>query len=124
MRNFIVPQLLSVVGYVLTVGLVVAEEPATTPIIKNARELALNAPRPVYPISLKKQHKGDAGVFVLHVNSDSGLVSSVDVQKSTGEPLLDRSCIETFQKWRFKPHSIAPKVIIPIAFFEPAAKTK
>jgi len=54
MRNCIVPQLLSVVGYVLTVGLVVAEEPATTPIIKNARELALNAPRPVYPISLKK----------------------------------------------------------------------
>src|SRR4051812_13554380 len=85
------------------------------PVHERAKALALNAPRPVYPASLRKRHVGGAGVFVLHVDLATGVVSSVSVQMSTGVSLLDRTCIDTFQKWRFRPHAVS-KVTIPIAF--------
>ena len=74
------------------------------------------APRPEYPESVRKQHKGGAGVFVLHVDTKTGLVSSVGTRQSTGVPLLDKSCKAAFARWRFKPHVVTPTVVIPIRF--------
>jgi TonB family protein len=76
----------------------------------------VNAPRPSYPNSAKKHGIGGAGVFVLHVDRHTGLVSSVSVQKSTGSSLLDRCGTDAFRKWRFKPDTIGPKIIIPLTF--------
>jgi TonB family protein len=49
------------------------------------------------------------------------VVSSVTVQMSTGVKELDRSCLEAFQQWRFKPQSVT-KVTIPITFTEAGTK--
>jgi TonB family protein len=76
----------------------------------------VNAPRPNYPDSAKKHGVGGAGVFVLHVDRHTGLVSSVSVQKSTGSSLLDQCGTDAFRKWRFKPDVIGPKIIIPLTF--------
>lgn len=93
-----------------------AQKPTATPIVERAKDVVLNAPRPEYPESVRKQHKGGAGIFVLHVDVDTGIVSSVSVKQSTGVALLDRTCKVTFSRWRFKPHRVAPKVVIPITF--------
>jgi len=106
-------------AFMLVIGLVsssLAQKPAPTASVRPAKETALYAPRPDYPESVRKQHKGGAGVFVLHVDSDTGVVSSVSIQKSTGVAELDDSTVDCFRRWRFKPHSVPKKVIIPIAF--------
>jgi TonB family protein len=84
-----------------------------------AKEFAIYAPRPEYPLSVRKQHKSGAGVFVLNLDSNTGNVTSVKVQKSTGVKELDESVVKTFSQWRFKPHLNFTKVNIPIAFTLP-----
>src|SRR5438270_9680202 len=93
-----------------------AQAPPVGPHGEPAKKVALFAPKPDYPESLRKQHRGGAGVFVLHVNIETGLVSSVEAKQSTGIPLLDASCKSAFMRWRFKPHIVAPRVVIPISF--------
>jgi TonB family protein len=64
-----------------------------------------------------RQHQGvkGSGVFILHVDSKSGAVKSVNVQKSTGVAFLDQIAIETLQKWRAKPGT-NPTVRVPMSF--------
>jgi TonB family protein len=73
-------------------------------------------PTPPYPLAVRKQHKGGAGIFILHMNTETGLVKSVTTKQSTGIPLLDKSCKETFLKWRFPAHQVARTIVMPIAF--------
>jgi TonB family protein len=56
-----------------------------------------------------------SGVFTLNVDTESGAVTSVQIEKSTGWGILDASCLKTFKQWRFKPHAVA-KVHMPITF--------
>ena len=77
--------------------------------------LAWYAPKIVYPTSLQAAHIGGTGVFLLYVDLATGIVSSVTLETSTGSPILDRTCIDTFKKWRFRRH-IASKVKIPVTF--------
>ena len=100
----------------------IASKPSATPSIQAAKAIAIAAPRPQYPDSAKKHGIGGGGVFVLHVDTKTGIVSSVTVQKSTGVPLLDHCAIDAFQKWRFKSNAAGPKVIIPITFAPYVAK--
>ena len=84
-----------------------------------AKDFVIYAPRPEYPLSVRKQHKGGAGVFILNLDSNTGDVTSVKVQKSTGVKELDESVIQTFSQWRFKQHLNFTKVNVPIAFTPP-----
>ncbi len=93
-----------------------ARPPLVGPHGEPEKEVAIYAPKPEYPDSLRSRHVGGAGVFVLHVNTETGLVSSVEAKQSTGVPLLDASCKSAFMRWRFKPHVVAPRVVIPISF--------
>jgi TonB family protein len=77
---------------------------------------ALYAPTPTYPLSVRNQHKGGAGVFVLHMDKDTGLVKSVTIKQTTGVLQLDKSCKETFLRWRFPAHKVPREIIVPIAF--------
>jgi TonB family protein len=64
-----------------------------------------------------RQHQGvkGAGVFILHVDSKSGAVTSVDVQKSTGAAFLDQVAVETLQRWRAR-QGTNPTVRVPMSF--------
>ena len=110
MKRVIIPALFAMTAFAF------AKPPLVGPHGEPAKEVAIYAPKPDYPELLRKQHRGGAGVFVLHVNTETGLVSSVEASKSTGIPLLDASCKAAFMRWRFKPHIVAPKVIIPVSF--------
>jgi TonB family protein len=97
-----------------------AQAPPVGPHGEPAKKVTLFAPKPEYPESLRKQHKGGAGVFVLHVDTETGIVSSVSVRQSTGIPLLDDTCKKSFLRWRFKPQVVAPSAVIPVRFTPPA----
>lgn len=75
--------------------------------------------RPDYPVEAQAQRLTGAGVFVLHVDPNSGRVSSIEVEKSTGHKILDNASIAAFTDLRFKPHAVL-RVKIPVAFIMPA----
>src|SRR5947209_5533091 len=74
------------------------------------REYRLN-----YPMEARGRHQTGNGVFIRHVSPQTGEVTSIDVQKSTGYQLLDDSVLRACKHWRFKPHTIAT-VRLPVTF--------
>jgi len=77
----------------------------------------LYAPRP--DLMKLQQHQGlkGSGIFVLHVDTRTGAVTSVDVQKSTGSAFLDQLSVDTFRRWRGIPGTTAAKVRVPIDYW-------
>jgi len=75
--------------------------------------------RPAYPAEAQAQRLTGSGVFVLHVDARSGLVSSVEIQRSTGHKILDDASVASFSQLRFRPHGVQ-RVTIPISFEMPA----
>jgi TonB family protein len=75
----------------------------------------LVAPRPDKLPEAARLHLSGSGVFVMNVDTPTGKVKSVEVQKSTGHSLLDRSAIETLKKWRFRP-GVVRRYAAPIIF--------
>ena len=71
---------------------------------------AVRAPRPAYG----KDWPEGKGVFLLHVDEKTGEVLSVDVVRSTGFTVLDRSGVAAFKQWRFRPGPTSIK--IPLTF--------
>jgi TonB family protein len=77
-------------------------------------------PKPLYPQEARK--KGYEGEVVLRVEVlSNGRVGQVEVKKSSGHELLDRSALTTVKQWRFIPakkreNAISLWVNIPIKF--------
>jgi len=77
-------------------------------------------PKPFYPREARK--KGYEGEVVLRVEVlSNGRVGQVEVKKSSGHELLDRSALTTVKQWRFIPakkreNAISLWVNIPIKF--------
>lgn len=72
------------------------------------------APRPEYPYKSRAHLSQGRGTFILRVRPD-GSVARVDVEDSTGAPLLDRAAIAAYSRWRFKPGRVTA-VRIPTDF--------
>jgi TonB family protein len=66
----------------------------------------LVAPRPDKLPEAARLHLSGNGVFVMNMDTATGKVKSVEVQKSTGNSLLDRSAIQAFKRWRFRPGGV------------------
>ena len=90
----------------------------TEPPTLNAEQLkqvVLFAPKPYFPNRARREYKTGAGVFLLNVNPETGLVASIKIEKTTGLWSFDVSCLKTFMKWRFKPHTLT-KARVPVRF--------
>ena len=82
----------------------------------NAEGIFIYAPRPDLTRLRQQQGVKGTGIFVLHIDTRTGVVTSVDVQKSTGSAFLDQISAETFRKWRGIPGTTAAKVRVPIVY--------
>jgi TonB family protein len=77
-------------------------------------------PKPIYPQEARK--KGYEGEVILRVEVlQNGRVGQIDVKKSSGYELLDRSALATVKKWKFVPAQKGEKTIplwvnIPVKF--------
>src|SRR4029077_2602202 len=88
---------------------------ATLAYSEQHKAVALAAPRPIKSTEASQRHLAGDGVFVLQVDKASGKVTSIQTKKSTGQPLLDASAIQAFQKWRCKPGTVS-KITVPVKF--------
>jgi TonB family protein len=76
-------------------------------------------PRPKYPYECRARGITGSGIVLLEVDTKTGKVRKARMLKSTGHYLLDRSAIEAFSQWHFRPETTAPEVKIPISFSLP-----
>ncbi|MDQ6938576.1 MAG: energy transducer TonB [Verrucomicrobiota bacterium] len=60
----------------------------------------VTAPRPEYPKEARDRKITGSGVIVGDVKD--GRVISVRMAQSTGSPILDRSALSAFKRWRFR----------------------
>jgi TonB family protein len=116
---------ISVIALLIFANSVLAQQPKyspTPPIIqippnaKRAKAIALFAPKPEYSEYARKHHWTGVGWFAMHVNVETGVVTSVEITQSTGHKMLDDACVNALKRWRFKPGASAPKVKTPITF--------
>ena len=93
-------------------------EVASTPEItsySSARALATFTPFPKYPARVRPPGATGIGVCIVSVDPASGRVTGASMEQSTGDSTLDKSAVNAFRKWRFKPGTVS-KVRIPIEF--------
>jgi TonB family protein len=78
------------------------------------------APRPPsfeYPVVAQRKRITGSGLFVAHIDTAKGKVTSVDVLQSTGSKILDDAAVRGLMKWRVWPNRIS-KVRVPVSFGE------
>lgn len=91
-----------------------------TSVIREAFPLYIYNPSPSYPRTARL--RGWQGVVQLEVLVDrDGNVKALEVLKSSGYSLLDKSALKTVKNWRFEPgkkgeKTIEMSVIVPIRF--------
>ena len=76
--------------------------------------VAVYAPKPEYPVLPNGRRPEGSGEFLLHIDSMTGRVKFVTVEKSTGSAILDKTSIDCLKRWRFAPGT--PKAIVPMTY--------
>jgi TonB family protein len=110
--------LLFALTFLATVSLASAQtalSPAVPATSKKAKADAIFAPPPKYPVDAQGRHPEGRGVVIMDIDLQTGFVTSVHMEKSTGNKLLDAAAIEAFSRWRFKPGHFS-HVRSPISF--------
>jgi len=87
---------------------------AETP-VRIKPEMLLHWLRPQYPYEARSRHIQGSGLFLLSINTKTGLVTKVGKILSTGSAILDNAFTAAVWYWGFKPNT--PKeVLVPITF--------
>jgi TonB family protein len=81
----------------------------------SAKAFATFTPLPKYPLRARSPGVTGTGVCIVSVDPASGRVTGASMEQSTGDRTLDKSAVDAFRKWRFKPGKVS-KVRIPIEF--------
>lgn len=100
------------------------EAPKENPYAKKETPLiyprSIENPKPIYPREARK--RGYEGEVILRVEVlTNGRVGAIEIRRSSGYEILDRSAMETIKKWRFLPAQKGEDLIpfwvnIPIKF--------
>jgi|SRR6267154_1874343 TonB family protein len=109
------PYLVLLCGLVVLAGRDCLSAEAPTLNAEQIKSCVLYAPKPYYPSRARREYKTGAGIFLLNVDQETGVVTSIKIEKTTGLWSLDVSCLKTLIKWRFKPHTLT-KVHVPVRF--------
>jgi TonB family protein len=70
---------------------------------EEAARFGVHTPQPQYPVEARQRHITGSGIFRMHVYVKTGLVRSLEIERSTGHAILDSAVITAFQHWRFRP---------------------
>jgi TonB family protein len=69
-------------------------------------KIAVKVVHPEYPYEARRSHIEGHGVLVAQVDYNTGKVTSVKMEKSTGSRILDQAALSAFGQWQFKPKTI------------------
>jgi TonB family protein len=83
--------------------------------LTGAAALAINSPRPEYPLFARERHWTGAGVALLDIDERTGNVTAARMAATTGHQMLDDAALKAFRRWRFKAGTIK-HVKIPIRY--------
>jgi len=61
---------------------------------------------PEYPYEARRSHIIGSGILSGQVDIKTGIVTSVAMEKSTGNTILDQAALNAFRQWRFKPGTV------------------
>jgi TonB family protein len=75
--------------------------------VGGVKALAIYAPRPQYPYEARARRQTGAGVAIVMVDPNTGLVTNAEMATSTGYQLLDSAALNAFRRWQFKPGTVA-----------------
>jgi len=76
--------------------------------LKNAlsMKVVLHQVPPEYPSEARRSRITGHGILAGQVDSKTGNVTAVRMEKSTGNTILDQAAMNAFRQWRFKPGTI------------------
>jgi TonB family protein len=80
------------------------------------KAVAIFAPKPDYPQYARDHHWTGVGWYVMHVDTKTGFVKSVEVTQTAGHKILDDAVVSAFSRWKFEPGKVAPTVKSPVTF--------
>jgi TonB family protein len=90
----------------VTESQLVAQQPEVV-LNEKGRRLMLAAPQPEYPPEpLAKRIQG-TGIYDVWIRPEAGIVTRVDILRSTGSKLLDNAAMTSLQHWRARPNTSA-----------------
>jgi TonB family protein len=69
-------------------------------------KLVLQQVPPEYPYEARRSRITGHGILFGRVDPRTGIVTSVKMEKSTGNTLLDQAALNAFRQWRFKPGTV------------------
>ena len=69
-------------------------------------KIAVKVVHPEYPYEARRSHIEGHGVLVAEVDYNTGKVTSVKMEKSTGSRILDQAALSAFIQWQFKPKTV------------------
>ncbi len=69
-------------------------------------KVAVKVVPPEYPYEARRSRITGHGVLVADVDYNTGKVTSVKMEKSTGSRILDQAALSAFRQWEFKPRKI------------------
>ena len=70
---------------------------------------------PAYPVEARRSGLQGRGILVGQVDFKTGVVTSVQMEKSTGHKILDDAALSAFRQWQFKPGTVR-KFRTPITY--------
>jgi len=69
-------------------------------------KMVLQQVPPEYPYEARRSGITGHGILFGRVDFKTGIVTSVKMEKSTGNTLLDQAALNPFRQWRFKPGTV------------------
>ncbi|WP_319549628.1 energy transducer TonB [Desulfogranum marinum] len=97
-----------------------AQHAAAAPVTSQASPLYQSNPKPVYP-QLARRRGWEGVVMIKVLVLEDGSPSHIDLQQTSGYPLLDKAALKAVQKWHFVPATrdgipVVGEVIVPVHF--------
>jgi TonB family protein len=86
-----------------------------TPAARPQPPKAIYTPQPVYRPEWAKQRLAGKGVVLVTIDQQTGKVTGVRMEQSTGNKQLDGAALEAYSQWRFQPGT-GSQVKIPFEF--------
>ena len=80
--------------------------------------IVISHPKPDYPPDARLHHLAGRGLFHITVSYETGEVTSVAVESSTGHEILDDAAAQALKRWKFRRHTIIG-LKVPITFIAP-----
>ena len=77
--------------------------------------LMVRMPKPEYPLGARAKRIVGHGIYHLWFRPETGVITHIDILRSTGSKLLDDAALRAFRQWRAHPGAVS-HMKVPITF--------